>query len=130
MLETVNEPVGNVANATSMRKTYYPGAYSVSLPFIPPSPSLAYDTQAIKNAEARLNVSPANALNIQYMNKNWNSGDPKQYLTSQVSVAYDDHRYLKYANISPISQDSYLNNSCNYNISRYIRLRSREENKS
>ncbi|KAI1609801.1 putative endo-beta-1,6-glucanase [Exophiala viscosa] len=104
MLEIVNEPERTwdtstypsaVANADSMRETYYPTAWST-----------------IRNKESSLGVASDSQLSIMMMDKRWGSGDPDQYLTDLTLAAYDDHEYVKYAGVAE-TQDAYLSYSCN-----------------
>ncbi|KAG9240085.1 putative endo-beta-1,6-glucanase [Calycina marina] len=94
MIGIVNEPVQIADTTATMRQTYYPNAFN-----------------AIRAAESAAGVSANNYLHIQAMNQNWGSGDPNQYLTDLYFAAYDDHRYLKWANVE-VSQASYISTSC------------------
>lgn len=111
MLELVNEPIQNSGNVGSMRSTYYPNAFSVSHKArhfrLPPNLS-----QRIRAAERKLNIGAYDLLHIQMMNQKWGSGDPTQYLSDNWFAAYDDHRYLKWANIGDVSQSNYISTSC------------------
>lgn len=46
------------------------------------------------------------------MDKIWGAGDPHESLRDDYYAAYDDHRYLKWANVGG-SHDSYISTSCN-----------------
>ncbi|KAF8860603.1 glycoside hydrolase [Acephala macrosclerotiorum] len=97
MIGIVNEPLQNADAVATMRTNYYPAAYS-----------------AIRSAESALGVAANNYLHVQPMDGSWGSGDPKQSLTNQYFMAYDDHRYLRWSGITT-SMSSYLNNSCTSN---------------
>ncbi|KAN0105831.1 glycoside hydrolase family 5 protein [Hyaloscypha variabilis] len=97
MIGIANEPIQNADTVATMRSSYYPGAYN-----------------AIRTAEQALSIAQNNYLHVQPMNELWGSGDPNQYLTNDVFLAYDDHRYLKWANVT-VSQSAYLTNTCNDN---------------
>lgn len=114
-LEILNEPEQNNA-PTSMRQTFYPTAIT-----------------RIRAAETALKVTAANQLNIMMMNKVcemparpvidmqliksqlWGSGDPKQYLGSDTGLAFDDHRYLKWAYQQAQTKDAYMQTACSDN---------------
>lgn len=49
------------------------------------------------------------------MDKAWGSGDPTKYLKDTYYAAYDDHRYLKWANVEP-SKKKYIQTSCSDNL--------------
>ena len=49
------------------------------------------------------------------MDKNWGSGDPTEAIDNLYYAAYDDHRYLKWAN-ADASHDSYISTSCSDNL--------------
>ncbi|KAK5189842.1 hypothetical protein LTR96_009614 [Exophiala xenobiotica] len=103
MLELVNEPErawdttaypNAPANSDSMRKTYYPTAWS-----------------KIRAKESSLNIASSAQVSIMLMDEKWGSGDPKQYLTDLYLAAYDDHNYVKYAGVAE-TKDAYLQHSC------------------
>ncbi|KAL2866207.1 glycoside hydrolase family 5 protein [Aspergillus lucknowensis] len=95
MIELVNEPVQDVDQAATMRSSYYPDAFA-----------------RIRDAEASLGVSEANALHIQMMNEKWGSGDPTESLPDTTVAAYDDHRYLKWDGSVAVDKESYIAASC------------------
>lgn len=49
------------------------------------------------------------------MDTNWGSGDPNEFMKDPYYAAYDDHRYLKYADVEP-SKESYIQTSCSDNL--------------
>ena len=91
MLEVLNEPESNHASLVS---EYYATAYS-----------------KIRNVESGLNIADDKKLTIQFMDQAWGSGNPKDAVGDKSGVAYDDHRYLKWAPIEHTKQ-SYLSTSC------------------
>ncbi|PQE10600.1 Glucan endo-1,6-beta-glucosidase B protein [Rutstroemia sp. NJR-2017a WRK4] len=97
MIGIVNEPVQNSA-AASMISSFYPAAY-----------------KAIRDAESALGVTSNNYLHVEAMDKGWGSGDPNSGLSGGVSLAYDEHRYLKWDSSVAVSQSAYLKSSCTYN---------------
>ena len=122
MLEVLNEPLQGSSQTETMISEYYPKAYST-----------------IRDAEDAANVATSDRLTIQMMasqgpissqrkvlanpmshmqDKSFGSGDPTTDLSDQTYAAYDDHRYLKYAN-PPIDENppAYLQASCNDNPS-------------
>ena len=50
---------------------------------------------------------------MKVMNEKWGSGNPNQGLTNLNFMAYDDHRYLKWAYGEQDTQSWYLNTACN-----------------
>ncbi|KAH8434152.1 glycoside hydrolase family 5 protein [Aspergillus melleus] len=94
MLEVVNEPVQNADQTASMRSSYYPDAFD-----------------RIRKVEQNLNIDRSNYLHIQMMDKLWGAGDPHESLSDDYYAAYDDHRYLKWADVD-VSHDSYISTSC------------------
>ncbi|KAF4453424.1 murein transglycosylase [Fusarium austroafricanum] len=95
MLELVNEPLNWDKTVDSLRKTYYPKAYS-----------------AIRKVEDNLKVSSNNRLHIQMMGSLWGSGKPIEFLSDASFTAFDDHRYLKWDTSVEVSQDAYIKTSC------------------
>lgn len=91
MLEVLNEPQ---RTHPSLITEYYTNAYS-----------------AIRNVEKNLNIPADKQLTIQFMDKAWGAGNPKDGLQGKDGVAFDDHRYLKWAPIEQ-SKQSYLHTSC------------------
>ncbi|RJE19079.1 Glycoside hydrolase family 5 [Aspergillus sclerotialis] len=94
MLEIVNEPLQDADQVSSMRTSYYPQAFD-----------------RIRAAEEQLNIDRNDYLHIQMMDEKWGSGDPNEALKDTYYTAYDDHRYLKWANVD-VSQDSFISTSC------------------
>ena len=93
MLEVVNEPISGESTLVS---DYYPNAYTT-----------------IRNEENSLGITSNNYLHVQYMDANWGAGNPKADLPSgYVSVAFDNHRYLKYDTSLTATQANYLSTSC------------------
>ena len=95
MIEVLNEPAQGYDNLVS---TYYPTAYS-----------------KIRATEDGLGVTSNNYLHVQFMDRNWGSGDPNQGLSGTTFVAYDNHRYLKWDTSVPVTHQDYINTSCNDN---------------
>ncbi|KAL5336593.1 glucan endo-1,6-beta-glucosidase B [Aspergillus crustosus] len=97
MIELLNEPLQNAGQVKSMRSSYYPDAFS-----------------RIRAKESSLGITSNNNLHIQMMNEQWGSGNPTEFLhdTDTTSVAYDDHRYLKWAPDVAVNKDSYVSTSC------------------
>ena len=91
MLEVLNEPERNHPNLVS---EFYATAYN-----------------KIRESEANLGVSADKQLTVQFMDQSWGAGNPKDAVAGKDGVAYDDHRYLKWAPIEH-SQASYLATSC------------------
>ena len=93
MLEVVNEPISGEPTLVS---DYYPNAYTT-----------------IRNEENSLGITSNNYLHVQFMDANWDAGDPKADLPGgYVSVAFDNHRYLKYDTSITPTQANYLSTSC------------------
>ncbi|RMZ86061.1 hypothetical protein DV737_g3, partial [Chaetothyriales sp. CBS 132003] len=105
MLELVNEPErlwetskypDAVSHANSMRKTYYPTAWA-----------------RIRDTESSLSVASDAQLSILMMHKSWGSGDPTQYLSSDIQMAaFDRHIYTPWAGLAE-RQDAYISFICN-----------------
>ncbi|KAL8420042.1 hypothetical protein RB594_002989 [Gaeumannomyces avenae] len=96
MIGLVNENVrSNIPG--SLKTYYYPKAY-----------------QAIRDTESSLGITANNYLHIQMMNSLWGPEKPGEFLSSNYFLAYDDHRYLKWAfpNSSP---SDYISISCRDN---------------
>ncbi|KAF5234846.1 hypothetical protein FANTH_11940 [Fusarium anthophilum] len=95
MLELVNEPLNWDNAVDSLRKTYYPKAYS-----------------AIRKVEDKLKVTSNDRLHIQMMGSLWGSGKPTEFLSDTSSTAFDDHRYLKWDTSVEVSHEAYIEKSC------------------
>ncbi|KAF5698981.1 murein transglycosylase [Fusarium globosum] len=95
MLELVNEPLNWDNAVNSLRKTYYPKAYS-----------------AIRKVEDKLKVTSNNRLHIQMMGSLWGSGKPTEFLSDISFTAFDDHRYLKWDTSVEASHEAYIEKSC------------------
>lgn len=93
MIGVINEPNWD---ETSVLTDFNPTAYA-----------------RIREVEAKLNISRDDALHVQYMDTKWGAGNPNQNLTDTFFTAYDSHRYLKSDLTVPVSQEGYLNTSCN-----------------
>ena len=91
MIEVVNEPQ---RTHDTLIPEFYATAYS-----------------KIRETEAGLNVSDDKKLTIQYMDEGWGAGNPRDAVPDKNDVAFDDHRYLKWANIEQ-SMPSYIATSC------------------
>ena len=66
----------------------------------------------IRAAESTAGVSSEKSLHIMYMNTMWGAGDPSEHLSDTNNVAYDDHRYLQWADNQDQTQDAFLKTSC------------------
>lgn len=101
MIEVLNEPLtfGSQTSAekNTMVQQYYPGALS-----------------AVRNAENSLNVASNNRLHVEMMDSMWGSGNPKQSLPSDASIAFDDHEYINGANPGS-TKAAYLSYACKDN---------------
>ncbi|KAI0156761.1 glycoside hydrolase family 5 protein [Xylariaceae sp. FL1272] len=98
MLEVINEPIKKRVNATdadSMLETFYPTAWD-----------------RIKDREAELGISSAQALHIEFMGSNWGSGHPETYLDDTANIYFDDHVYWKFDTRTGDTQEGYINASC------------------
>ncbi|EEY20762.1 endo-beta-1,6-glucanase [Verticillium alfalfae VaMs.102] len=75
---------------------------------------------AIRQVERDLNVSPDDQFHIQMMGTGWGAGNPVEFLSDTQLTAFDDHRYLKWANRDevPLSHESFISTSCSDNLSR------------
>ncbi|KAF1963388.1 putative glucan endo-1,6-beta-glucosidase B [Byssothecium circinans] len=91
MIEVLNEPE---RKSNTLLSEYYVNAYN-----------------KIRDVEKKLNIGADKQLTIQYMDKTWGAGNPKDVLKDKSGVAYDDHRYLKWAPITHTKQN-YLSTSC------------------
>jgi len=117
MIEILNEPIQDTSKTQSMLNTFYPTL--VSPHFKLPCSCLASLTRSssaynrIRAAESALSIASNNLLHIQVMNEKWGSGNPNQALTNLNFMAYDDHRYLKWAYGEQDTQSWYLNTACN-----------------
>jgi glucan endo-1,6-beta-glucosidase len=54
-------------------------------------------------------------LHVQMMGSKWGSGNPTEFLTNAKSVAFDDHRYVKWDSSVPLDQETYVSTSCRDN---------------
>jgi aryl-phospho-beta-D-glucosidase BglC (GH1 family) len=90
MLEVLNEPARGHTNLLDYYKT-----------------ALA----KVRETEAKLNIGADKALTVQFMANSWGAGNPKSVIGDAPNVAYDDHRYLKWANVEQ-SKQSYIATSC------------------
>ncbi|PVI00523.1 glycoside hydrolase family 5 protein [Periconia macrospinosa] len=92
MLQVLNEPERNHG---SLVTEFYNNAYT-----------------RIRNVETKLGITAADKqLTIQFMDKAWGAGNPKDVLNGKSGVAYDDHRYLKWAPIEH-TKANYIATSC------------------
>ncbi|KAF7554650.1 hypothetical protein G7046_g6759 [Stylonectria norvegica] len=98
MVELVNEPLAWDNKVDSLRKTFYPNAYN-----------------AIRAVEKTLKVAAGSGVHIQMMNSLWGAGKPTEFLSSTEMTAFDDHRYIKWDSSVAVSQDAYIQKSCNDN---------------
>jgi glucan endo-1,6-beta-glucosidase len=94
MIEVLNEPISGQASLVS---EYYPTAW-----------------KRIRAAEDKLSITTNNRLHIQMMDQDWGAGNPNQALTDLTFSAYDDHRYIKWANVGS-TRANYLQASCQDN---------------
>ena len=97
-LEVLNEPDQHNAGTQNMIQNFYPKAQD-----------------RIRAVEKSQNVPAENQLTIQYMSKTWGAGEPTQSLKTTDGTAYDDHRYIKWANNQQQTKDAYKQTSCNDN---------------
>ncbi|KAB8345842.1 hypothetical protein FH972_022897 [Carpinus fangiana] len=102
ILEVVNEPLSDHDNGgqtdderNTLTQNFYPQAL-----------------QAVRDAEAALNVPAEKQLHVQFMDKQWQSGDPKASLPADSAVMLDDHNYVKGALGSGKQQGDYMYYSC------------------
>ncbi|KAF2195249.1 glycoside hydrolase family 5 protein, partial [Zopfia rhizophila CBS 207.26] len=91
MIEVLNEPERNHPDLIT---SYYATALS-----------------KIRETEAGLGISGDKQLTIQFMDKAWGAGNPKDVAKDKPGIAYDNHRYLKWAPIEH-SKASYIKTSC------------------
>jgi hypothetical protein len=91
MLEVLNEPERNHGDLIS---NFYKNAHD-----------------SIRETEKTLNIAKDKQLTIQFMDKGWGAGNPRDVLQGKDGVAFDNHRYLKWAPIDQ-SKQSYLSTSC------------------
>ncbi|CCF37428.1 endo-beta-1,6-glucanase [Colletotrichum higginsianum] len=96
-IQLVNEPTNWDSSVQSLRSTFYKNAYN-----------------AIRKVERDLGVTPNNYVHIQMMSSLWGSGNPVEFLDDTYFTAFDDHRYLKWANKNdvPWTHESYISTSC------------------
>lgn len=90
VLQVLNEPVSktNFPNeAADMIKNFYPEVY-----------------RRIRDAEEQLGVRTEQQVKIQYMSRNWGSGNPTTWLPDFVTnIIFDDHRYYAYGDDAPMT---------------------------
>jgi hypothetical protein len=91
MLEVLNEPERNHPDLVS---SFYGTAF-----------------KKIRAVESQLNIPSEKQLTVQFMDSAWGAGNAKDAVGGASGVAYDDHRYLKWAPIEQ-SKDSYIKTSC------------------
>lgn len=91
MLEVLNEPERTHPDLIT---EYYANAYT-----------------KIRETEQSLGITDDKKLTIQYMANSWGAGNPRDVLQGKTDVAFDDHRYLKWAPIEQ-SKPSYIATSC------------------
>ena len=91
MIEVINEPARGHSNLIS---EFYPTAYD-----------------KIRQVESSLGIEANSQLTIQFMDAAWGAGSPRDGIGGRTNVAFDDHRYLKWAPIEQ-SKASYLATSC------------------
>ncbi|KAG7142925.1 glucan endo-1 like protein [Verticillium longisporum] len=113
MIEVLNEPVHWDQFVESLRSTFYRDAYNAIR-------QVERDLNAIRQVERDLNVSPDDQFHIQMMGSGWGAGNPVEFLSDTQLTAFDDHRYLKWANRDevPLSHESFISTSCSDNLSR------------
>ncbi|KAF2876534.1 glycoside hydrolase superfamily [Massariosphaeria phaeospora] len=92
-IQVLNEPVRDYSQAPLLLQ-YYATAY-----------------EKIREVEKKLGVSKDKRLTVQFMDKTWGAGNPKDVMSGKHGVAYDNHRYLKYAPVQH-TKESYLSTSC------------------
>jgi aryl-phospho-beta-D-glucosidase BglC (GH1 family) len=91
MIEVMNEPGRTFP---TLQTEYYINAYN-----------------KIRAVEKKLQIADNKRLTIQFMDKSWGAGNPKDVLKDSPLVSYDDHRYLKWSNIEK-TKANYLKTSC------------------
>ncbi|KAJ3204575.1 hypothetical protein HDU82_005749 [Entophlyctis luteolus] len=94
MLQVVNEPERSDAASPNLRAAFYPSA-----------------VRRIRAVEAALRIDREQYVHIQMMNKLWGPGDPVEFIADKYFTAFDDHRYLKWADV-PVSHADYIATSC------------------
>lgn len=103
MIEVLNEPTHWDQSVDSLRSTFYRDAYN-----------------AIRNVEKELGIGTEDFYHVQMMGSGWGAGNPVEFLGDTQFTAFDDHRYLKWANRDevPWTHESYVSTSCKDNLSR------------
>ena len=103
MLEVLNEPVQDTSAAPDLTSIYYPAAID-----------------AVRTVETSLSTATQDHLTVMMMSKSWGVGDPVAHIAANLlasssaftTVAFDDHRYLKWDSSVPVDHASYLAASC------------------
>lgn len=97
MLEVVNEPIAGFPNLVT---EFYTTAYV-----------------KIRSIESSLVIAPKDQLHVQFMDKSWSAGDPKQAVGNQTSVVYDGHVYVRWSPEIIPTHASYIASSSSRNVS-------------
>lgn len=92
MIEVLNEPQ---RTHDTLIPEYYTTAYA-----------------KIRETEANLSIPDDKKLTIQFMAESWGAGNPRTAVEGKTDVAFDDHRYLKWATNIEQSKPSYIATSC------------------
>ncbi|KAH7324264.1 glycoside hydrolase superfamily [Stachybotrys elegans] len=95
MIQLLNEPFGWGQAVDSLRSTFYVNAYN-----------------GIREVEKSLGVASNDELHVMMMSSNWGTGDPTEFLGDATSLAFDDHRYLRWDGDVPLSHEGYIYTSC------------------
>lgn len=107
MIEVLNEPVSQhdaggrypaPGQVPSMVDKFYPGAL-----------------QAVRSAEAALNVPSNRVLDVQFMSDKWSSGNPRSSsaVANDRNAAFDDHNYIGFAlGGNNGNQDALMQSAC------------------
>ncbi|KAM3415667.1 hypothetical protein BST61_g9186 [Cercospora zeina] len=106
MIEVLNEPVSDHdANGRYPAPGEVPGLiqsyYSAAL-------------QAVRDAEASLNVADNKRLHVQSMSKKWGSGVPRatSAIQNDPMTAYDDHNYIGFALSGSSDKSALMHSAC------------------
>ncbi|THC99686.1 hypothetical protein EYZ11_000847 [Aspergillus tanneri] len=97
---------------------YNSGQYERALQFLEWMAQKVHQSDSFRNVgmlevvnEPVQNEGQTATMRSEYYPKAFDVCDPHEFLTDDYYAAYDDHRYLKWANVE-VSQDSYIRTSC------------------
>ncbi|KAF2115262.1 putative glucan endo-1,6-beta-glucosidase B [Lophiotrema nucula] len=96
MIEVLNEPERHHDDGNDNLLNFYAAA-----------------NKMIRDIENEKNIPKEQRLTIQYMDASWGAGDPKSVMKNEAGIAYDNHRYLKWAWLDSHTKASYHATSCN-----------------